>query len=139
MRVIDFGANEAAAVKHARALGRSRIYTTGGAPPLPRCDNPKWTGSWQSRGRQPTCTCVARDQPRRGCPFLTAAHVAAEELGGRYLVPVTAEHALARGESVDVGGTAVVIDDSGARDLTRDELTSRNGSRIEIWSGDPIP
>ena len=118
---------QAEAVRYIRAMGRSRIYTAGGAPPLPRCDHPRWTGeSVEGRGLIAPCSCTSRTDVDPMCPHVTQRHSAVRELGGAYFVDAGAREPSVAGERVDVGGTEVVLDRVPSRALTADE---RNESR----------
>lgn len=119
IRALTFASREEAE-RHATALGRTSVYTAGGRPRLPRCDSGKWDDPQIRQGRlcRAPCPCKRRDQPDPTCPYVTTADAEPIALSdGTYAVPVTRVHVEARGERIDVDGTEVVVDDTGATDI----------------------
>lgn len=112
----------AEAQRYIRAMGRSRLYTVGSAPPLPRCDHPRWTGeSVRGRGKVAPCSCTSRTDVNPGCPHATMQHSNVRELRGAFFVDADEREPSVAGERVDVDGSEVVLNRVPSRTLTRAE------------------
>ena len=93
-------ATSAEAEAHISRIGRSRAYTKGGAPPLPRCDHPQWTGA-TFNGKIAPCSCTSRTDIDPECPHVIMRHGEVEEIDGAFRVKWSRREVDAQGETVD--------------------------------------
>lgn len=117
--VRDFGTDEAAAIRFAKAIDRRRG--------LPRCDHPKWGDPEVVVFGDPPadCGCTDRTDPLAECRHATHTHVGVDTVGASYVVRVTREVLALKGTQVSVDGVRLTITDTGARELTEREASAR--------------
>jgi len=85
------------------AVAKCRAFTSGGRPPIPRCDSGEWGDSSIVQGRAcPACACADRADCDPACLYYAAAASVAYRSPRRgYLVQVREGVGGAEGEIVD--------------------------------------